>query len=99
MENDTTTENPKWWEGHIPIWTSLTHQGFNVSLFHWSKCNANFTIGNETIEPKHCEQYTEKNHYTDTVAVFENALDKSLDEQIIQMQGFRTYIIRLIVIV
>ena len=80
MENDTTTENPKWWEGHIPIWTSLTHQGINVSLFHWSKCNVNFTIGNETIEPKHCEQYTDANGHTDTVTDFENALVKSLDD-------------------
>ena len=27
LHDDTATENPKWWQGHIPIWTSLTHQG------------------------------------------------------------------------
>ena len=79
LHDDIATENPKWWQGHTPIWTSLTHQGFNVSLFHWSKCNVEFKIGEEIFMPKYCEQYNNNNTHTDTVETFETALNASFE--------------------
>ena len=80
LHDDNTTENQKWWQGHTPIWTSLTHQGFNVSLFHWSKCNVEFKIGEEIVMPKYCEQYNNTNTHTDTVETFETALNASFED-------------------
>mgnify|MGYP002049080671 CR=1 FL=1 len=80
LHDDIATENPKWWQGHTPIWTSLTQQGFNVSLFHWSKCNVEFKIGEETVMPKYCEQYDNNNTHTDTVEIFETALNASFED-------------------
>ena len=57
LYNDSSTENPKWWADHVPIWTTLTHQGVDVSLHHWSKCQVPFKIDGKEILPKKCTPY------------------------------------------
>ena len=55
------------------------HQGFNVSLYHWSKCNVEFKIGEEIVMPKYCEQYNNINTHTDNVTTFETALNGAFE--------------------
>ena len=75
LGDDSSTGNPKWWTGHIPIWTSLTHQGYKVSLHHWSRCDVPFFIDGEEIHPKICTPYLdEENGYTDDIPIFTQAL-------------------------
>ncbi len=76
LDDDTTTNDPKWWKGnHIPIWTSLTHQGFNVGLFHWSKCQIEFEIDGQVVKPKICLPYDDKNGHEDSTSTLSDELD------------------------
>lgn len=79
LGDDNSTGNPKWWTDHIPIWTSLTQQGFNVSLHDWSRCDVPFKIdGGEPIKPKKCTPYLDANAYEeDEFEQFQIALDEA----------------------
>ena len=87
LYNDTTTGNKKWWSGHVPIWTTLTHQGYKVGLHHWSRCDIEFSIEGKPIKPVKCDPYsdhtndgTEGNGYTDDLQVLKDALDQSVED-------------------
>ena len=87
LYNDTTTGNKKWWSGHVPIWTTLTHQGYKVGLHHWSRCDIEFSIEGKSIKPVKCDPYsdhtndgTEGNGYTDDLQVLKDALDQSVED-------------------
>ena len=87
LYNDTTTGNTKWWSGHVPIWTTLTHQGYKVGLHHWSRCDIEFSIEGKSIKPEKCDPYsdhtndgTEGNGYTDDLEVLKDALDQAVED-------------------
>ena len=85
LYNDTTSGNAKWWGGHVPIWTTLTHQGYRVGLHHWSRCDVEFKIEGRPVWPKKCDPYSDHtnegevgNGYTDNLQVLKDALDQSV---------------------
>lgn len=77
LGNDNSTGNPRWWTDHIPIWTSLTKQGFNVSLHQWSRCDVPFKIDDQDIKPKKCTPYLDADAYDVTIQDFQLALTEA----------------------
>ena len=71
----------------MPIWTTLTHQGYKVGLHHWSRCDIEFSIEGKSIKPEKCDPYsdhtndgTEGNGYTDDLEVLKDALDQAVED-------------------
>lgn len=77
VNNNIMSGKPKWWQGHTPIWASLTHQGFNVTLQHWSRCDISFTIENQTILPKNCIPFSTQ--FLPTLDTFKSELHQTYE--------------------
>ena len=78
-KNDSSTRDEKWWEGHIPIWSTLTAHGYKVGLHKWSRCDVPFIVNNESILPEKCQPYFSSNYSAD-INSFKEALEDSLDD-------------------
>ena len=80
LDNDESTGKAKWWAGHVPIWSTLTHQGYKVGLHHWSRCDIPFSIDDSEVKPLKCVPYDHENGYGDDLQTFKDALDNTFDD-------------------
>jgi predicted AlkP superfamily pyrophosphatase or phosphodiesterase len=77
--NDSFTGNPKWWQNHTPIWTTLTHQGIRTSLHRWSRCDIPFNIDDQEILPLKCEPNLKSDGFHSSNETLKEAFKEALD--------------------
>ena len=80
-KNDSSVRDEKWWQGHIPIWSTLTAQGYKVGLHKWSRCDVPFMVNNQSVLPEKCLPYFSSNYSADINTFHEALVDSLYDIQ------------------
>ena len=71
---DETRNDPFWWKGHTPLWTTTTKAGLKTSMYLWSRCDVPF----DGVLPEKC---FENNRYAawNITRLRQNLLDAAND--------------------